>query len=110
MGDQGLFPNWLVWTPNCTVKCLSQITLLKYIISLISLLGGLYTPQGFLPWLKIQIMITFAKENPGQKTGLQTAGGPGLLLPVYFSFNRGFPSVQLVWHTLLDFQKTDDEQ
>jgi len=65
MGDQGLFPNEPVWAPNYMVKCLSQITLLKHVITLISLQGGLYTPQGFFPWLKIQIMITFAKGKPG---------------------------------------------
>jgi len=54
-------------------------------------------PQGFLPWLKIQIMITFAKGKPCQKIGLQTAGGLGLLLSVYFALNRGFLSLQLVW-------------
>ena len=83
------------------VKCLSQIALLRQVITLISLQGGFYIPQGFPPWLKIQIMITFAKGKPGQNSGLQTAGEPGLLLSVYFAFNRGFPSLQLVWHTPL---------
>jgi len=54
-------------------------------------------------------MITFAEGKSGQNTGLQTAGGPGLLLPVYFAFNHGFSSLQLVWHTPLVFQNTDDE-
>jgi len=53
-------------------------------------------------------MIPFAKVKPSQKIGLQTPGELGLLLPTYFAFNCGFPSLQQNWHTPQGFQKTND--
>ena len=90
MGDQGILSNRPVLVQNCTVKCFSGITLLKHDLTLIFLQEGLYTPEGFTPWPKNKIMITFVKLNSGLKIGSKTARELGLMSPATFAFLQGF--------------------
>jgi len=67
MRDQGLLSNLSDWAPICTVKCFSQITLLKNTLTLVSW-RGLYTSQSDPPWPQNRIIVTFAKPNLCPKT------------------------------------------
>ena len=86
---------------NCTVKCLSQITLLKHTITLISLLGGGYTHPKVTPHgLKTKSYLLLISLNLVLKT-IQTPHEHSSSAPNFYCFSHGFLHLEVDWHTYL---------
>ena len=99
MGDQGVFPNRSDWVQFYTVRCFCLITLLKHVITLIYLWGGLYTSQSYPLWPENTIILTFDKLNPCSKNRPELLLNPVQHHPVLLMLQPNPTTCNADWHT-----------
>ena len=85
------------------VKYLSLITLLKHILTLISLWGGVYASQIYPPWPEITIILTFHMPKDCLKIGEKLSLEPDLVQTGSLEASAEFLSLQVDWHTFQDW-------